>query len=246
MHEHSCLTQVNHMQQPNCVCAGIDVEVGRLSNHAGEDGSVRSQAEVISISSFRKASGLQASSDVGSTLGEQRTSPVQRGTNLQMPADLPTDSHAQRSSSLQSSAELQRGCPVRRSVILQQPVDLPSAAKAHRLSSMQRTYNVQGAAHAYRSASLHRAPSVQRSSSLQPQSNLQSAYSMQGSMDQSVHGVGDEQSSSGLQRLSSFQSSPSSEGSPQSLWSYLDLMKKRGRLGSLNLHDIELAHAPGL
>lgn len=245
MHEHSCLTQVNHMQQPNCVCAGIDVEVGRLSNHAGEDGSVRSQAEVISISSFRKASGLQASSDVGSTLGEQRTSPVQRGTNLQNPADLPTESHAQRSSSLQS-ADLQRGYHVHRSLNLQPPAELPSAANVQRSTSVQRASNVQGAAHVYTSASLHRAPSVQRASSLQPPSNVQSAHRMQRPMDQHENGVGDEQSSSGLQRLSSFQSSPSSEGSPQSLWSYLDLMKKRGRLGSSNLHDIELAHAPGL
>ncbi|DBB09212.1 TPA: hypothetical protein ACH3X3_007798 [Trebouxia sp. C0006] len=224
---------------------GIDVEVGRLSNHAGEDGSVRSQAEVISISSFRKASGLQASSDVGSTLGEQRTSPVQRGTNLQNPADLPTESHAQRSSSLQS-ADLQRGYHVHRSLNLQPPAELPSAANVQRSTSVQRASNVQGAAHVYTSASLHRAPSVQRASSLQPPSNVQSAHRMQRPMDQHENGVGDEQSSSGLQRLSSFQSSPSSEGSPQSLWSYLDLMKKRGRLGSLNLHDIELAHAPGL
>ncbi len=225
-----------NMAQPNCVPAGIDVQVGRLSNHEGEDGSVRSQAEVVSRSYFRKASGLHMSPTVESTSG-------QRGTNLQIP---PEDSHAQRSSSLRRSAELPRRSYVHRSLSLQQPADLPSAANVHRLSSMQRASNVQGAAHAYRSTSLHRAPSVQRSSSLQPPSNLQSAYNMQGPMDQHVHGMGDEQSSSGLQRLSSFQSSPSSEGSPQSLWSYLDLMKKRGRLGSLNLHDIELAHPPGL
>lgn len=233
------------MAQSNCVHAGIDIEVGRLSNHEGEDGSVRSRAEVVSRSSYRQASGLQASSDVGSTEGEQRTSPVQRGTNLQIPADLPTESHAQRSSSLRS-AESQRGSHVHRSLSLQQPAESPSAANVQRSISVQRASNVQGAVDAYRSASLHRAPSVQRSSSLQPSSNVQSSYNMQGPMDQHVHGMGDEQSSSGLQRLSSFQSSPSSEGSPQSLWSYLDLMKKRGRLGSLNLHDIELAHPPGL
>ena len=233
------------MAQPICVHAGIDIEVGRLSNHEGEDGSVRSRAEVISRSSFRQASGLQASSDVGSTLGEQRTSPVQRGTNLQIPANLPTESHAQRSSGLRS-ADLQRGSHVHRLHSLQQPAELPSAANVQRSISVQRASNAEGAAHAYRSASLHRAPSVQRASSLQPPSNVQSAHSMQRPMDQHVHGMGDKQSSSGLQRLSSFQSSPSSEGSPQSLWSYLDLMKKRGRLGSLNLHDIELAHAPGL
>ena len=242
MHEHSCLTHVNNTAQSSCVHAGIDVEVGRLSNHAGEDGSVRSRAEVVSRSSFRQASGLQASSHAGSTLGEQRTSTVQRGTNLQIPADLPT--HTQRSSSLRS-AESQRGSHVHRSLSLQQPAELPSAANVQTSSPVQRTYR-QGAADAYRSASLHRAPSVQTSSSLQPSSNVQSSYNMQGPMDQHVHAMGDEQSSSGLQRLSSFQSSPSSEGSPQSLWSYLDLMKKRGRLGSLNLHDIELAHPPGL
>ena len=209
------------MAQPNCVPAGIDVQVGRLRYHEGEDGSVRSQAEVVSRSRFRKASGLHTSPNVESASG-------QRGTNLQIPADLPTDSHAQKSLSLQ------------------QPAGLPSGANVHRVSSMQKASNVQGAAHAYRSTSLHRAPSVQRSSGLQPPSSVQSAYTMQGPMDQHVHGMGDEQNSSGLQRLSSCQSSPSPEGSPQSLWSYLDLMKKRGRLGSLNLHDIELAHPPGL
>lgn len=242
MHEHFYLKQVNNMPQANCVHAGIDVEVGRLSNHEGENGLLRSQAQVMSRSSFRKASGLQTSSDVESTSGEQRTSPAQRGNSLQSPADLPCTEIIQPA----EVSRVQRGSHVHRSLSLQQPAELPSAANAQTSSSVQRPSNVQGAAHAYRSASLHRAPSVQRSSGLQPPSNVQSAYSMQRPMGQHVHGMRVEQSSSGLQRLSSFPSSPSSEGSPQSLWSYLDLMKKRGRLGSLNLHDIELAHPPGL
>ncbi|KAL0035255.1 hypothetical protein WJX79_008828 [Trebouxia sp. C0005] len=88
---------------------GIDVEVGRLSNHAGEDGTVCSQAEVVSRSSFRKASSLQTSTDLEGKSGEQRPSPAPGGTSLQSPADLLTDSHAQRSSSLRRPAELPRG-----------------------------------------------------------------------------------------------------------------------------------------
>lgn len=84
---------------------------------------------------------------------------------------------------------------------------------------------------------------AQRLPILQQPSEPQRAASMQTPSDH--HSTLDEQQSSGLQRVS-VQSSPSSmEGSPQSLWSYLDLMKRRGRLGSLNLNDIELAQTHG-
>ena len=194
-------TQLAAKHISDCVCAGIDIETGRLSNSQREDGSLHCQAEVISRSSFRQRSCAQMSPNIESSSGGQgrsspnRASQEQTSSSLPRTADVDTKGHTHRFSGWEASAGLVWTAPAQRLPILQQP------------------------------------PEPQRAASMQTPSDH--------------HNTLDEQHSSDLQRVS-VQSSPSSmEGSPQSLWSYLDLMKRRGRLGSLNLNDIELAQTHG-